>query len=121
MHSRQMRKSKGKLRDKRQAEDNEKNLEDQFSKDGDVGNCVLGMQLESRTSEMRVPVHEVRGEKLSLASRPGDKTLEGGAVQNGPGVYSGTPAAPQHSDPGEDARNGAAEEADGEPTPKDEN
>lgn len=120
MHSRQMRKSKGKLRDKRQAEDNE-NLEDQFSKDGDVGNCVLGMQLESRTSEMRVPVHEVRGEKLSLASRPGDKTLEGGAVQNGPGVYSGTPAAPQHSDPGEDARNGAAEEADGEPTPKDEN
>uniref|UniRef100_G3T359 Raftlin, lipid raft linker 1 n=1 Tax=Loxodonta africana TaxID=9785 RepID=G3T359_LOXAF len=46
MHSRQMRKSKGKLgaRGKRQAEENEKNLEDQFSKSGDMGNCVLGHQ-----------------------------------------------------------------------------
>ncbi|EHB10489.1 Raftlin, partial [Heterocephalus glaber] len=104
-HSRQMKKSKGKLRDKRQAEENEKNLEDQFSKDGDVGNCVLG-----RPQEGRFPVEEVRGEKLSLASQPGGKALEGVAVQNGPAVCSRAPSAPRHSDPGEDPRNGYAEE-----------
>ncbi|KAL6086311.1 hypothetical protein STEG23_010596, partial [Scotinomys teguina] len=51
-HSRQ-RKSKGKrsARDKQQAEENEKNLEDQFPKAGDVGNCVLGTQQWGRASE----------------------------------------------------------------------
>uniref|UniRef100_A0A8C2VGV1 Raftlin, lipid raft linker 1 n=2 Tax=Chinchilla lanigera TaxID=34839 RepID=A0A8C2VGV1_CHILA len=121
MHSRQMRKSKGKLRDKRQVEENEKNLEDQFSKDGDVGNCVLGRQQEGRGSERRVPVEEGREEKLSLGSPPAGKALEGGAVQNGPAVYSRAPSAPRHSDPGEDARNVGAEEVDGEPTPTPEN
>lgn len=111
-HGRQMKKSKGKLREKRQAEENEKNLEDQFSKDGDVGNCVLGRQQERRASETRFPVEEVRGEK---------KALEGGAVQNGPAVYSRALSGPRHSDPGEDARSGGAGEAEGEPTPTEEN
>ncbi|XP_004631732.1 raftlin isoform X2 [Octodon degus] len=121
MHSRQMKKSKGKLRDKRQVEESEKNLEDQFCKDGDVGNCVLGRQQEGGGSEMRFSEEEVGGEKLALGRRLDGKAMEGGAVQNGPAIYSRAPSAPGHSDPGEDARNGGVEEVDGEPTPVHEN
>lgn len=117
MHSRQMRKSKGKLRDKRQVEENEKNLEDQFSKEGDVENCVLGRQQEGRAPEMRFPMEEVKEENRSFPSQPGGKALEGRAVQNGPAVYSRTSSALRHSNPGEDASNGDAEEVDGEPAP----
>ncbi|KAM4882414.1 raftlin isoform 2-T4 [Thomomys bottae] len=93
MHSRQMKKSKGKLRDKRHTEENEKNLEDQFSKGGDMGNCVLDKQQEGRAQErMRGSVSEVRGEGQGE-----------GAVQNGPACHSRAPTAPQHSDPAEDA------------------
>ncbi|XP_037380657.1 raftlin [Talpa occidentalis] len=104
MHNRQMRKSKGKLgaRDKRQAEENEKNLEDQFSKAGDVGNCVASRQQEDRTSEeMRVPSGEVTEEKLCP---PGQLWAEGGTVHNGP-------ACSGHlvSDPGEGTWEGAPE------------
>ncbi|KAG8516242.1 Raftlin [Galemys pyrenaicus] len=84
MHSRQMRKAKGKLstRDKRQAEENEKNLEDQFSKAGDVGNCVGSRQQEDRTlEEMRVPGGEVTEEK---PCPPGRLWGEGGTAHNGP-------------------------------------
>uniref|UniRef100_A0A8C0XKN8 Raftlin n=1 Tax=Castor canadensis TaxID=51338 RepID=A0A8C0XKN8_CASCN len=97
MHSRQTRKSKGKLsaRDKRQAEENEKNLEDQFSKAGDVGNCVAGGQQEGGGPE-------VRAERQS-----------GVAVQNGPAGYSRAQAVPRHSGPGEDA------EVAAEPAPED--
>jgi hypothetical protein len=104
MHSRQTRKSKGKLsaRDKRQAEENEKNLEDQFSKAGDVGNCVAGGQQEGGGAEMRGPEPEVRAERQS-----------GVAVQNGPAGYSRAQAVPRHSGPGEDA------EVAAEPAPED--
>uniref|UniRef100_A0A8C9QM20 Raftlin n=1 Tax=Spermophilus dauricus TaxID=99837 RepID=A0A8C9QM20_SPEDA len=101
IHSRQMRKSKGKLsaRDKRLAEENEKNLEDQFSKDGDVGNCVLDRQQEDGASEM----------------------MKCGAVQNGPASFTRAPVACGHSNPGEDAGNRGAEEVAGEPAPAEEN
>nr|XP_006996725.1 raftlin [Peromyscus maniculatus bairdii] len=81
--SRQMRKSKGKrsARDKQQAEENEKNLEDQFPKAGDVGNCVLGTQQWARASE-------VREQRQGL-----------GAVQNGPAGHSRDSEAPRRSDP----------------------
>ncbi|KAM5279698.1 raftlin [Ctenodactylus gundi] len=114
MHSRQMRKSKGKLRDKRQAEENERNLEDQFSKDGDTGNCILGRQKGGVSEEMRVSMQEAR-EELSPASRPGGETGGGGAVQNGPDACSGSPGAPQHAYPGEGARRGVAEGGAEEP------
>ncbi|XP_054451004.1 raftlin [Pteronotus mesoamericanus] len=112
MHSRQMRKSKGKLsaRDKRQAEENDKNLEDQFSKAGDVGNCVLSRQRDDGASEeMKVPVQEVVGEQLCP---DGQLSVEGGAVQNGPGGHCGALAGgcEGHSGPAEDAREGGAEE-----------
>ncbi|XP_029796197.1 raftlin [Suricata suricatta] len=108
MHSRQMRKSKGKLgaRDKRQAEENEKNLEDQFSKAGDVGNCVPGLRQEDEASgELKVPIQEITEGKLGV---------EGGAVQNGP---AGPPAlgCTGHSHPGEDGREGGTEEVAAEP------
>lgn len=81
--SRQTRKSKGKrsTRDKQQAEENEKNLEDQFPKAGDVGNCVLGTQQWGRASE-------VREQRQSL-----------GAVQNGPAGHNRDSVAPRHSNP----------------------
>ncbi|KAL1771627.1 Raftlin [Sigmodon hispidus] len=81
-HSRRMRKSKGKrsTRDKQQAEENEKNLEDQFPKAGDVENCVLGTQQWDRASEVR-------------EHRQG---LE--ALQNGPAGHRDS-MAPRHSNP----------------------
>ncbi|XP_048211881.1 raftlin [Perognathus longimembris pacificus] len=92
MHSRQQRKSKGKFRNKQHTEENEKNLEDQFSKGGNMGNCVWGRQQEGGACvPMRGPVPEVRGEGQG-----------GGAVQNGPAGHSRAPAAPQYSDPAED-------------------
>ncbi|XP_008566379.1 PREDICTED: raftlin [Galeopterus variegatus] len=119
MHNRQMRKSRGKsARDKQQAEENEKNLEDQFSKARDVGNCcATSQQQEGGTSEeMRVPDLEVKGEKLSPASRLCVGDVEGGFVQNGPAAYSRAPAGscPGHSDPGDDVSEGGAEEDTGE-------
>ncbi|XP_047388339.1 raftlin isoform X1 [Sciurus carolinensis] len=124
MHSRQMRKSKGKLsaRDKRLAEENEKNLEDQFPKDGDVGNCVLARQQEDGASEeMKVPVQDVREEEMAPAGLLGGGPVECGAVQNGPASFSRAPVAPGHSHPGEDAGNGGVEEVVGEPAPAEEN
>ncbi|KAM4858257.1 raftlin [Urocitellus parryii] len=124
IHSRQMRKSKGKLgaRDKRLAEENEKNLEDQFSKDGDVGNCVLDRQQEDGASEMmKVPVQEVREEEMAPASYLGGEPAECGAVQNGPASFTRAPVACGHSNPGEDAGNRGAEEVAGEPAPAEEN
>ncbi|VFV31062.1 raftlin-like [Lynx pardinus] len=111
MHNRQMRKSKGKLsaRDKRQAEENEKNLEDQFSKAGDVGNCVPGLHQEDEASEeLKVPAQEITEEKLCV---------EGGAVQNGPAGHCGAPegGCAEQSHPREDAREGGAQEVAAEP------
>lgn len=111
MHNRQMRKSKGKLsaRDKRQAEENEKNLEEQFSKAGDVGNCVPGPHQEDGASEEpKVPVQEITEGKLCV---------EGGSVPNGPSGLGRAPAGgcAGHSHPGEDAREGGAEEGAAEP------
>lgn len=112
MHSRQMRKSKGKLsaRDKRQAEENDKNLEDQFSKARDVGNCVLSRQQDDGAGEeVKAPAQEVMGEQLCPDGR---LSVEGGAVQNGPAGHCGAPAGgcEGHSGPAEDAREGGAEE-----------
>ncbi|XP_051009003.1 raftlin [Acomys russatus] len=83
IHSRQTRKSKGKLnaRDKQQAELTEKNPEDQFPKAGDVGNCVPGTQQWGGASEVR---EQRRGS---------------GAVQNGPAGHNRDSVAPRHSDP----------------------
>ncbi|XP_012661773.1 raftlin isoform X1 [Otolemur garnettii] len=122
MHNRQMRKSKGKLgaRDKRQAEENEKNLEDQFSKAGDVGNCVLlGEQQEGATSEM---VQEVQEEQLPPVGQLCMGGVEGQAVQNGPASPSRAPAGDcaGHSDPGEEAGDRCAEDVAGEPATADE-
>lgn len=121
MHSRQMRKSKGKLsaRGKRQAEENDRNLEDQFSKAGDVGNCVLGQQQEDGASEEeKGPVQEVTGESLCPDGR---LCVEGGAMQNGPAGHCGASArgcegastggCEGPSGPGEDAWEGGTEEA----------
>lgn len=74
IHSRQTRKSKGKpsTRDKQQAEENEKNLEDQFSRAGEAGNCVLGAQQWGRASEVR------------------EQRQGSAAVQNGPLATTGT-------------------------------
>ncbi|XP_058585797.1 raftlin isoform X2 [Neofelis nebulosa] len=111
MHNRQMRKSKGKLsaRDKRQAEENEKNLEDQFSKAGDVGNCVPGLHQEDEVSEeLKVPAQEITEGKLCV---------EGGAVQNGPAGHCGAPegGCAEQSHPREDAREGGTQEVAAEP------
>lgn len=83
IHSRQTRKSKGKpsARDKQQAEENEKNLEDQFSRAGDVGNCVLGAQQWGRASEVR-------------EQRQGSAT-----VQNGPAGHNRDSVTLRHSNP----------------------
>lgn len=123
MHSRQMRKSKGKLsaRDKRQAEENEKNLEDQFCKAGDMGNCVLSRQSDDGApEEMKVPVQEVTGEQLCPDSQ---LCVEGDAMQNGPAGHCGAPAGgcEGHSGPGEDAGEGGAEEAAAEPVTAEDN
>lgn len=111
MHSRQLRKSKGKLgaRGKRQAEENDRNLEDQFPKAGDVGNCVLGQQQEDGASEEKDPVQEVTGEPLCPDGR---LSVEGGAVQNGPAGHCGASAGGCEgpSGPGEDAGEGGTEE-----------
>ncbi|ELK16761.1 Raftlin [Pteropus alecto] len=116
MHSRQMRKSKGKLsaRDKRQAEENEKNLEDQFSKAGDVGNCVLSQQQEEGASE-EMKVQEVTGKQLCSDSRC--------CVENGPAGHCGAPegGCEGHSGPGDDAREGGAEEVAAEPETAEDN
>ncbi|XP_045712818.1 raftlin [Phyllostomus hastatus] len=116
VHSRQMRKSKGKLsaRDKRQAEENDKNLEDQFSKARDVGNCVPSRQQDDGAGEeMKAPAQEVMGEQLCPDGR---LSVEGGAVQNGPAGHCGAPAGgcEGHSGPAEDAREGGAEEVTAE-------
>ncbi|XP_058289719.1 raftlin [Hylobates moloch] len=115
MHNRQMRKSKGKLsaRDKQQAEENEKNLEDQSSKAGDMGNCVSGQQQEGGVSEeMKGPVQEDKGEQLSPGGGLCGVGVEGEAVQNGPASHSRAlgGVCTGHSNPGEDARDGDAEE-----------
>ncbi|XP_036917251.1 raftlin isoform X3 [Sturnira hondurensis] len=112
VHSRQMRKSKGKLsaRDKRQVEENDKNLEDQFSKAGDVGNCVLSRQQnEGAAEEVKVPAQEVMGEQLCPDGR---LSVEGGAMQNGPACHCGAPAGgcEGHSGPAKDDREEGAEE-----------
>jgi len=122
MHSRQMRKSKGKLsaREKRQAEENEKNIEDQFSKAGDVGNCVPGLCQEDEASEeLKVPIQEVTEGKQC----PDRFCVEGEVVQNGP---AGPCRAPEggctgHSHSGEDAREGGAGEVAAEPTTVEDN
>ncbi|XP_050021035.1 raftlin [Alexandromys fortis] len=82
--SRQTRKTKGKrsTRDKQQAEENEKNLEDQFPKAEDVGNCVLGTQQWDRASE----------EQQGLR-----------AVQNGPAGHNRDSVAARHSNPSMEA------------------
>ncbi|XP_012413553.1 raftlin [Trichechus manatus latirostris] len=133
MHNRQMRKSKGKLgaRDKQQAEENEKNLEDQFSKSGDLGNCVLGRHQEDgvpgeeegvASEGMGVSVQEVKGDKLCLDSGLGSGGMEG-TVQNGPAGASraqvGGCAGP--CDPGEHGRDGSPEEVAGEPAAPEDN
>lgn len=103
MHSRQMRKSKGKLsaRDKRQ-EENDRNPDVQFSKAGDVGNCVPSRQRDGA-------LEEVTGEQLCPDGRP---CMEGGALQNGPASHCGAQAGgcEGHSGPAEDAGAGGAEE-----------
>ncbi|XP_049726625.1 raftlin isoform X1 [Elephas maximus indicus] len=132
MHSRQMRKSKGKLgaRGKRQAEENEKNLEDQFSKSGDMGNCVLGHQEngvpgeeEGMVSEgMGISDQEVKGDRLCPDSGLGSGGM-GDPVQNGPASPSraqvGGCTGP--SDPGEHGRDGRPEEVTGEPAAPEDN
>lgn len=92
-HSRQMRKSKGKLgrRDKHQAGQNEKNPEDPFSKGGDVGNCVDG------ALEMRGQDGEAPEEKLGMGVQ---------AVHNGPVGCAGRLGP----DPGEEGREGCMED-----------
>ncbi|XP_045859461.1 raftlin [Meles meles] len=122
MHSRQMRKSKGKLsaRDKRQAEENEKNLEDQFSKSGDAGNCVPGSHQDGEASgEIKVPIQGVTGGK----QHPDPLCVEGGAVQNGPGgpCRAPTGGCTGHSHSGEGAREGDAGEVATEPSSGDDN
>ncbi|XP_026352739.2 raftlin [Ursus arctos] len=116
MHSRQMRKSKGKFsaRDKRQAEENEKNLEEQFSKAGDVGNCVPGPHQEDEASEeLKVPIQEVTEGK----QHPDRLCVEAEAVQNGPAGSCRAPAGgcAEHSHSGEDIREGGAGEGASEP------
>lgn len=116
MHSRQMRKSKGKFsaRDKRQAEENEKNLEEQFSKAGDVGNCVPGPHQEDEASEeLKVPIQEVTEGK----QHPDRLCVEAEAVQNGPAGPCRAPAGgcAEHSHSGEDIREGGAGEGASEP------
>ncbi|XP_070432081.1 raftlin isoform X1 [Equus przewalskii] len=125
MHTRQMRKSKGKLsaRDKRQAEENEKNLEDQFSRADDVGNCVLGLQQEDGApEEMKVPIQEVTGEEPHPDSR---LCVGGEVVQNGPASHCRAPeggcCGQSGPDPGEDAREGGAEEVAAEPATAEDN
>nr|XP_004661312.2 raftlin isoform X2 [Jaculus jaculus] len=95
-HGKQMRRPKGRLgaRSKRQAEENEKNLEDPFSKAGDVGNCVMESQQWGRGSE--VDREELQG---------------GEAVRNGPAAGRGVPLAPRGSDPGMIATEPAPAEA----------
>uniref|UniRef100_A0A8I3WKS5 Raftlin, lipid raft linker 1 n=1 Tax=Callithrix jacchus TaxID=9483 RepID=A0A8I3WKS5_CALJA len=115
MHNRQMRKSKGKLsaRDKQQAEENEKNLEDQSSKAGDMGNCVSGQQQEGGVSEkMKGLVQENKGEQLTPDGRLCGVGVEGEAVQNGPAGHSRAPVGgcTGRSDPGKDVRDGDTEE-----------
>lgn len=100
-----MRKSKGKLsaRGKQQAEENDRNLEDQFSKAGDVGNCVLNQRQEDGASEeAKGPIQEVTGEPLCP---DGQLCVEDGAVQNGPAGHCGALAGGCEglSSPGEDA------------------
>ncbi|XP_037701389.1 raftlin [Choloepus didactylus] len=120
MHNRQMRKSKGKLsaRDKRQAEENEKNVEDQFSKAGGMGNCilaqhqdgVLGDEEDTASEGMSVSVQEVGKEKLGPDHQLcGD--VEDGAMQNGSASHSQAEAGgcTGHSGPGEDAWDGGSD------------
>lgn len=112
VHSRQMRKSKGKLsaRGKRRAEENDRNLEDPFPKAGDVGNCVPSQQPEDGASEEeKGPVQEVTGEPLCPDGR---LCVEGGAVQNGPAGHCGASAGGCEgpSGPGEDAGEGGPED-----------
>ncbi|XP_022417433.1 raftlin [Delphinapterus leucas] len=126
MHNRQMRKSRGKLgaREKQQAEENERNLEDQFPKAGDVENRVPGLQQEDWASaEVKVPVQaEVPGEKLCPDGR---LWVEAGAVQNGPFGHSPAPAGGcsghPSPDPREDAGEGDAEEVAAEPAAAEDN
>uniref|UniRef100_A0A8D0ZX35 Raftlin, lipid raft linker 1 n=1 Tax=Sus scrofa TaxID=9823 RepID=A0A8D0ZX35_PIG len=114
-HNRQRRKPRSKLgaRDKRQAEENEKNLEDQLLKAGDMGNCVPGMQQDGAPEEVKVPVQaEVPAGKLCPDSQ---LCVEDGAVQNGPSSHSPAPAGGCEGhpgpEPGEDAGVGGAEAA----------
>uniref|UniRef100_A0A8D1E3T3 Raftlin, lipid raft linker 1 n=1 Tax=Sus scrofa TaxID=9823 RepID=A0A8D1E3T3_PIG len=118
-HNRQRRKPRSKLgaRDKRQAEENEKNLEDQLLKAGDMGNCVPGMQQDGAPEEVKVPVQaEVPAGKLCPDSQ---LCVEDGAVQNGPSSHSPAPAGGCEGhpgpEPGEDAGVGGAEAAAAEP------
>uniref|UniRef100_A0A8D0PRF3 Raftlin, lipid raft linker 1 n=1 Tax=Sus scrofa TaxID=9823 RepID=A0A8D0PRF3_PIG len=113
------RKPRSKLgaRDKRQAEENEKNLEDQLLKAGDMGNCVPGMQQDGAPEEVKVPVQaEVPAGKLCPDSQ---LCVEDGAVQNGPSSHSPAPAGGCEGhpgpEPGEDAGVGGAEAAAAEP------
>ncbi|XP_007935575.1 raftlin [Orycteropus afer afer] len=132
MNNRQMRKSKGKLsaRDKQQTEENEKDLEDQCSKSGDVGNCVLGRHQEDgirgeeenvASEEMGISVQEVKGDKLCPVGGLGGGSV-GGTMQNGPAAPSRAPVGgcTVPSDPEEHGQDGSLEEVPGEPaTPED--
>ncbi|XP_006846694.1 PREDICTED: raftlin [Chrysochloris asiatica] len=123
MHNRQMRKSKGKLsvRGKRQAEENEKDLDDQFFKSGVMGNCVLGQHQEDG----------VQGEDEEVASQEMEDKLcpddgngcrgVGDTMQNGPAAPSrAQEGCTGPSDPGEHVRDGSPEDISGEPaTPED--
>ncbi|XP_045153618.1 raftlin [Echinops telfairi] len=131
MHTRQVRKSKGKLgaRDKLRAEDSEKDAEDRFFKPADAGNCAPGRHQEhggrgegedGPSQEMGVSAQEV---KLCPAGGLSHGDV-GGPVQNQNG-----PAAPGRvqvgsctgpSDPGELDTVGSTQEGPGEAaTPED--
>lgn len=101
-----MRKSKSKYlaRDKWQAEENEKNLEEPFSKAEGMGNCIAGQTQEDiATEELRGQAGEVQEEKV-----------EGEAMQNGPSGNSGP-------DCGEEAGEGGPVEEAMEPVPEKDN
>lgn len=101
-----MRKSRAKLRarDKKQAEENEKNLEEPFSKAEGVGNCVADRPQEDNASE------ELRGQ---AGEAPGEKGDPGNrATQNGPAGRSGP-------EPGEETLESGQEDAAVQPLPED--
>ncbi|XP_049622098.1 raftlin [Suncus etruscus] len=106
MHNRQMRKSKSKYlaRDKWQAEENEKNLEEPFSKAEGMGNCIAGQTQEDIATE------ELRGQAGEVQEEKGEDE----AMQNGPSGSSGP-------DCGEEASEGGPVDEAVEPVPEKDN